>query len=147
MRWKQRLVCTYDERDNSAGMKTLQMIVSSENNDNQLKYLLGLLNSHLLNYYCVNYLADDMNKSYLQKIPIPNIDFSDRTDKAHHDRMVALVERMLSLNKQLAEVKTDHEKNLVGRQIEATDKQIDALVYELYGLTIEEIQIVEGDGK
>jgi len=33
---------------------------------------------------------------------------------------------------------------LLQRQIEATDKQIDRLVYELYGLTEEEIGIVEG---
>ncbi len=39
---------------------------------------------------------------------------------------------------------TDHEKNLIERQIEATDRQIDALVYELYGLTEDEIRIVEG---
>ncbi len=61
--------------------------------------------------------------------------------------MVTLVERMLALNKQRAEVKTDHEKTLIDRQIEATDRQIDALVYELYGLTEEEIAIVEGAGK
>ena len=58
--------------------------------------------------------------------------------------MVALVERMLALNKQKTDVKTDHEKTLIVRQIEAADKQIDALVYELYGLTEEEIRIVEG---
>jgi len=39
--------------------------------------------------------------------------------------------------------KTDHEKSLIQRQIHATDKQIDQLVYELYGLTDEEIRIVE----
>jgi len=80
---------------------------------------------------------------YFGKIPIRTINFSDPTDKARHDKMVALVERMLSLHKQKADVKTDHEKNLVERQIEATDKQIDALVYELYGLAEEEIRIVE----
>ena len=80
---------------------------------------------------------------YLGKIPIRTIDFSDPTDKAHYEKMVALVERMLALHKQKADVKTEHEKNLVERQIEATDKQIDALVYELYGLTEEEIRIVE----
>jgi hypothetical protein len=32
----------------------------------------------------------------------------------------------------------------IERQIAATDRQIDALVYELYGLTDEEIRIVEG---
>ena len=30
------------------------------------------------------------------------------------------------------------------RQIEATDREIDRLVYELYGLTDEEIAVVEG---
>jgi len=39
--------------------------------------------------------------------------------------------------------KTDHEKVLIERQIDATDKQIDQLVYESYGLTEEEIKIVE----
>jgi hypothetical protein len=84
---------------------------------------------------------------YLGKIPIHPIDFSDPADKARHDNMVALVERMLALHKQLADVKTDHEKTLIERQIEATDRQIDALVYELYGLTEEEIGIVEDAGK
>jgi len=51
---------------------------------------------------------------------------------------------MLDLNKQLLNAKTDHEKTLIQRQIDATDSQIDKLVYELYDLTEEEIKIVEG---
>jgi predicted nucleic acid-binding Zn-ribbon protein len=58
--------------------------------------------------------------------------------------MVSLVDQMLSLNKQLPSAKTDHEKTALQRQIDATDQQIDQLVYELYGLTEEEIKIVEG---
>ena len=58
--------------------------------------------------------------------------------------MVSLVDQMLSLNKQLSGAKTDQEKTALQRQIDATDKQIDRLVYELYGLTEEEIRIVEG---
>ena len=61
-----------------------------------------------------------------------------------HDDMVQLVEQMLVLHKQLAEVKTGHEQTLIQRQIDATDRQIDKLVYELYGLTEDEIKIVEG---
>ncbi len=63
----------------------------------------------------------------------------DPTDKARHDQMVTLIESMLELHKQLAEAKT-----VLQRQIEATDRQIDRLVYELYDLTEEEIKIVEG---
>jgi predicted nucleic acid-binding Zn-ribbon protein len=54
---------------------------------------------------------------------------------------------MLDLHKQLAAAKGEHERNLLQRQIEATDRQIDSLVYELYGLTEEEIRIVEGATK
>jgi len=42
------------------------------------------------------------------------------------------------------ETRTPHEQTTLERQIEATDRQIDALVYELYALTEEEIEIVEG---
>jgi len=120
-------------------------------------YLLGILNSKLIfNYYkrIATVIGDPDKGGRLRwfsqdvvKIPIRPINFSDPADKARHDRMVALVDRMLSLNKQRADVKTEHEKTLLDRQIEATDRQIDALVYELYGLTEEEIAIVEGVGK
>ena len=43
--------------------------------------------------------------------------------------------------------KTPHEQESLQRQIAATDKQIDALVYELYGLTEKEVRIVEGEQK
>jgi hypothetical protein len=42
-------------------------------------------------------------------------------------------------------VKTPHEQESIQRQIAATDKQIDALVYELYGLTEKEVRTVEGE--
>ncbi|HUV86831.1 MAG TPA: hypothetical protein VMX79_06935 [bacterium] len=57
--------------------------------------------------------------------------------------MVALVEEMLELHKRLAAAKSDADKQRLQRAIAATDKKIDALVCELYGLTDEEIKIVE----
>ena len=57
--------------------------------------------------------------------------------------MVSLVDRMLDLNKKLQTVKIAHDRELLERQIKITDDQIDRLVYELYGLTEEEIGVVE----
>jgi hypothetical protein len=54
---------------------------------------------------------------------------------------------LLKLHKDLPKAKTPHEQESLQRQIAATDKAIDALVYELYGLTEEEIRIVEGERK
>jgi len=67
------------------------------------------------------------------------------SDRKRHDLMVDLVDRMLDLHKKLRNVKTPHEKETLQRQIDATDQQIDRLVYELYELTEEEIKIVEGE--
>jgi len=50
---------------------------------------------------------------------------------------------MSSLNKQLATAKTDFEHTTLQCQINTTDSQIDHLIYELYGLTIDEIKIIE----
>ena len=51
---------------------------------------------------------------------------------------------MLASHKQLAAARTPQEQTALTRQIAATDNQIDRLVYDLYGLTEEEISIVEG---
>lgn len=65
-------------------------------------------------------------------------------DVARHDRMVELVEGMLSLYGRLAGARIGRERMVIGHQIEAMDRRIDPLVYELYGLTDEEVGIVEG---
>ena len=56
------------------------------------------------------------------------------------------VERMLDLHKKLHAATVPADKKLYQRQIEATDAEIDALLYESYGLTEEEIAIVERAG-
>ncbi len=58
--------------------------------------------------------------------------------------MVALVERMLTLHEKLAAATISADRELYQRRIKATDRQIDQLVYGLYGLTEGEIEIVEG---
>ena len=59
--------------------------------------------------------------------------------------MVGLVDVMLKLHKDLPKAKTPHEQESLQRQTAATDKQLDALAYELNGLTEEGVRIVEGD--
>jgi len=79
---------------------------------------------------------------YVSQLPIHPVNFSDPAEKAMHDKMVSLVERMLELHKR--NPRMPQEQEMVKREIESTDRAIDRLVYELYGLTEEEIRIVEG---
>jgi hypothetical protein len=113
------------------------------------EYILACLNSRLLEWF-IRQTATRMQGGYysfesrfIRHLPIPVIDLSDPSNKSLHDQIVMLVESMLSLNKQLAAANTDHEKTALQRQIDATDRQIDQLVYELYNLSEEEIRIVE----
>jgi hypothetical protein len=85
-----------------------------------------------------------VKKVDLDQLPTPPMVLSDPHDKALHDHLAGLVERMLELHKRLTATTTQAEQDLYQRQIEATDWQIDALVYDLYGLTDEEIAVVEG---
>ena len=87
-----------------------------------------------------------MKMIYIEQLPIRPIDFSKPADKSRHDRMVALVEKMLELHKRLAAAKGESGKPAIERLIAATDSEIDRLVYDLYGLTKAEIAIVEGVG-
>ena len=114
------------------------------------KYILGLLNSTTLFWYLKSISNRfrggwiTCTKQYMAKLPIRSTDFSNPKEKSRHDKIVSLVENMLDLNKRLALAQTQHEKTFLQRQIEATDRQIDQLVYELYELTEEEICIVVG---
>ncbi len=54
------------------------------------------------------------------------------------------VNQMLSSKKQLSISKTENEKYYRGQKCNSIDNQIDRLVYELYGLTEKEIEIIEG---
>ncbi|MBN2267116.1 MAG: hypothetical protein JW725_02125 [Candidatus Babeliaceae bacterium] len=73
-----------------------------------------------------------------------NIDFSNPQEKAQHDKLVSLVESMLELQKKHHDAKMERDKELYERRIKIVDAQIDKLVYELYGLTEEEVKVVEG---
>jgi hypothetical protein len=66
--------------------------------------------------------------------------------KAQHDKLVALVDGMLELQKKYHEGKMDRDKELYERQIKVVDAQIDKLVYDLYGLTEEERKVGEESG-
>jgi hypothetical protein len=114
------------------------------------RFLLGILNSRLawelLKLMC-SCLGDvnkggrlELRQQSLARFPMP-----DGIDRSRHDRMVKLVEQMLALHQQAAGARTPQEQTALTRQIAATDTQIDRLVHDLYGLTEDEIKIVEGE--
>jgi hypothetical protein len=114
----------------------------------KLEYLLGLLNSRLLRWYFPFISAPfrggwrSANRQFLSQLPFRAIDFSDKSEKAKHGQMVTLVQQMLGLHESLNKADSERSREVLHRQIDATDSEIDKLVYNLYGLNEEEIAIV-----
>jgi len=70
--------------------------------------------------------------------------------KPRHGKMVELVTRMMEPRRQQARApkkQSPSAKQLLDQKLAITDQQIDQLVYELYGLTEEEIRVGEGAAK
>ncbi|MCK4398635.1 MAG: N-6 DNA methylase, partial [Methanophagales archaeon] len=119
-----------------------------------LNFLLALVNSRLMTFYHRNRFLDQSKRVFqkiliqdAKKFPISTIDFSNPTEKARHDKLVALVDNMLELQKKYREARMEIDKGLYERQIKIVDAQVDMLVYDLYGLTEEEIKVVERKGQ
>jgi hypothetical protein len=115
------------------------------------EFLLGLLNSRFMGWFFRKKFQISAEDTFPQimirdllLLPIRAIDFTKPEEKKMHDELFVLVDKMLDLHKKLHKASFDSEKEPIQRQIAATDRKIDELVYKLYGLTEEEIKIVEG---
>ena len=119
------------------------------NADIKSEYLLGLLNSNLLNWYLRHISTSfrggwySYEARYIKQLPIRTIDYDNPADVAMHDKMVELVDEMLDLHKQLPDL-TGEGRRVTEALIASVDSEIDALVYKLYGLSEDEVAIVEG---
>ena len=126
-------------------LNTIFMVTVRESKQIEPKYLLGLLNSKLLRalwmarFYDQRQTFPKIKGTYLKELPIA----FDSADKARHDRLVGLVDKLLGLMPKLRAAASESEKATLQNAVTAADQQIDALVYELYGLTDAEIKLVE----
>jgi len=129
-------------------LNTTCVIFPLRQTSEKIKYILGLLNSKLLNFYFQQVFTDYrdifpiVKSGYLEQLPIRTIDFSNSSEKKFHDELVSLVGIILELNKRIQSAKGS-EKEQIQRQIEKIDKEIDEIVYKLYEITEEEKKIIE----
>ena len=139
-----RIIATLDQGGEYYPLNNYSYIVARDGGYS-LAFILGLLNSKLLNFVFANTFIDyNIKPTYLAQLPIRQVDLACPKDKKLYSRMVKLVDSMLAMHKQLASAKSEGQRGAMQRQIEATDAEIDRLVYALYGLTKHEIAIVEG---
>jgi len=101
-----------------------------------LKYVLGILNSKLIDFYVKTYvhLYSDtgflLSNQYVERITIPPL---TPQNQPIANQIIALVDQILSIKQQNPDSDTSQ-----------LEQEIDKLVYKLYDLTEEEIKIIEG---
>jgi hypothetical protein len=114
------------------------------------EYIAGILNSRLFVFLYRLFAIEDgrvlaqVKPTVISELPIRSIDFSNEAEKAKHDHIVSLVKQMLKAKEEFAAAKLDSNIQRLEHRCTTLDRQIDEAVYELYGLTEEEIKIVEG---
>ena len=119
--------------------QSLYIAISESDDETFLKHILGILLSAIgAWYFRTKYSIYDTLYPWYTKKQLSQFPMRPKDAK-----LVRLVDTMLVLNRRLTAVHTDQERTAVQRQIDVTDKQIDQLVYQLYGLTEEEIALVE----
>jgi hypothetical protein len=80
----------------------------------------------------------------MKAIPVPSQKKLELEKKTNLSKIEQLVECMLELNQKLAVTPEGRCRAVLEAQIATTDREIDKLVYDLYDLTPDEIEIVEG---
>jgi hypothetical protein len=115
-------------------------------------YLLAVLNSKAVSYfYSAVFGGNKLQGGYLRigppqlrKVPVPVLDLSRPRDKSRHDQLVRCASAMLALQRRLAVAPAA--QRLIQRRIDAVDRRIDQIVYQLYGLTEAEAGAIELGG-
>lgn len=125
--------------------KTVLNVNPAQSADISMKLVCGLLNSRLASFL----FPRISNKKVAQAFPrlsvgdLRSFPFPAKPNLKISDTLVTQVERMLQLHTDLAAAKSPDAQTRLQREIAATDRAIDQLVYQLYDLTPEEIALVE----
>ena len=139
LKLKRRLVVSYDNQQYYV-LQNMNNIIMDNSKGYSVKYLLGILNSKLINYWFRKLFLDiNIKRFYLKEIPIK------KANKSEQEELVKEVDKILLLNKKLSELegKSTSETKDLKEDIENIDKKIDSIVYKLYEITDKERGIIE----
>ena len=138
------LIATYV--NDTSYCNTLLFILKLEKDSTfSYKSLLAILNSKLIGWYYINKFQISSEDTFPQimirdilQFPLPLLTEQSKM------KIENLVTQIIESKKSMQDAKTENEKEYLEKKCSIINRQIDALVYELYGLTEEEIKIIEG---
>jgi adenine-specific DNA-methyltransferase len=143
-----RIQTAYAEETFYHGHSITPFLLSSKTVD--IRYVLGIVNSNLLSWfgrYKLSNFGKDifpkLNPEDIKHLPVITFDAADVKSKKLHDEIVAFVDQTLEVKRRLKNTAAGAQYDQLQRKCDYLDSEIDRVVYELYGLTEEEIETVE----
>ena len=145
-----RIIATLD-LENRYLLSSLYSIYPKNSDENlSLEYLLAIINSSL-STFIAKLIALELTTgaftkfrtNQLGRLPIHELNFNNHVEVNRYNEIISYVNQMFILNNNLNNCNNPTEIAIFRRQIDTVDSKIDALVYELYSLTDEEIKLVD----
>jgi hypothetical protein len=128
-------------------LNTIYNIYPKTDNKINLKFLLGIINANITKFFWKKKFYDNkktfpkIKKEAILSIPIPIIN----NNNTQND-IVRLVDQLLKLNAEKSETKLPSKINQLNEKITYCEDKINQIIYQLYGLTKEEIAVAEEAG-
>lgn len=124
---KNRIIAAYDEDKYINGTGSSN-IVSNDKSKYDLKFILALINSQLINFWFKNYFSDvNIKPEQLRKIPLPDGEINQKP-------FTTIVDKIMNTKSE------DNKANTSSRE-----RQLDIMVYHLYNLTYDEAKIIDAE--
>ena len=109
-----------------------------------LKFLTAILNSNVIEFW-LRYKGKMQGDNFqVDKEPLLELPLIVPTE-AEQAHLSVLVDQMITAHAQLNSAISDSDKKFLQQRVDILDKQINTVVYELYGLTEDEVKVVEGE--
>ena len=136
------ILCSYTNEKliNDNNSMIIKLIQPDSRN---IKYIMGILNSRLISFWFVHTFGK-MQRKIFPQFKVKELSIFPIKPYGDKDKIPILVTDMIEMQDKYYSAKSESDKRLYQQKIELIDRQIDGLVYKLYGLTEEEIKVVEG---
>jgi len=127
------------------------MVIYPKDQQTSLKYALGFLNSKLVNFLFKetnkhNAMAGGYittSKRQIDELIYYKVDLSNKFERKQHDEIVSNVDLLLQLNERRKTATVPNQITQIESRIEYSEDRINEAIYELYGLTKEEVGVIE----
>lgn len=143
------ILMSYLDKEGVLTLDTVQNTIVTDKRYS-LEFVTGLLNSTLWSWYAYRFIFSKAIRTmhfdgyYIGKFPLPEIDLAKPNDEGTDKTLPALVNKMLETSSKLQSLPKEYfgEREELTAEMKETDKAIDDLVYTLYKLSEDDIELV-----